>query len=212
MLDFVDLVPEDRKIRQAIAGWVDEYPGGSAVIATTPVELTIRDKMVRSGSTNFGNFVADVVRSSSTNVDIGLVNGGSFRLGRELKAGETITGRTLCEIFYHANDIRIYNMAGALVRDLLLQSLEHRRSGQEGHGDFLQVSGVTIDAREGKAPHIDVGHSPLHLDRRYLIATTEYVAEKAYKDAFKAAQLLTVAAPSIRNAVEQVFKLASFPA
>ena len=211
MLDFVGLVSEDRNVRQAIDGWVDQYPGGRTVIATTPVELIIRDKMVRSWSTNFGNFVADVVRSSSANVDVGVVNGGSFRLGRDLKTGEPITARTLCEIFYHANDIRIYRMAGALLRDLLLQSLEQRGPGEEGHGDFLQVSGVTVDAREATAPHIVIGDSPLQCDRHYSIATTEYVAERAYRQLFNGAELLTVAAPSIRNAVEQGFKLSSFP-
>jgi 2',3'-cyclic-nucleotide 2'-phosphodiesterase (5'-nucleotidase family) len=210
MLDFVGLVSEDRNIREAIDGWVNGYPGGKTVIATTPVELSIRDQMVRSRSTNFGNLVADIVRSSYPRVDIGVVNGGSFRLGRNIKAGEPITGRTLCEIFYHANDIRIYRISGVLVRELLLQSLEHCHGGQEGHGDFLQLSGAAVDAQQPANPHITVGGSPLQLDRPYLVATTKYVAERAYKEVFRAAELLTIAAPSIRDVVEQGLKQGSF--
>jgi hypothetical protein len=38
--------------------------GEEPQLEITPLELTVGDKMVRSGSTNFANFVADVVRSS----------------------------------------------------------------------------------------------------------------------------------------------------
>jgi hypothetical protein len=103
-----------------------------------------------------------------------------------------------------------YRISGVLVRDLLVQSLEYCRGGQEGHGDFLQLSGVAVDAQQPANPHITVGGSPLQLDRPYLVATTEYVAERAYKEVFRAAELLTIAAPSIRDVVEQGLKQSSF--
>ena len=210
--DFVQVFAEDPEVRKAIDAKIAQYPSGSRVIVASPCHLVISDRFVRSGSTNFGNLAADVVRATGA-ADLGVVNGGSFRLGRDIQRGETITSRTLCEIFFHPNDIRVYRVRGSLVRSMLLQSIDLKRSSEEGNGDFLQISGVVVVALPAQDALIDIGGEPLDPNRLYRVATTCYVATKAkaYESIFDEKERMEGGSGSIRDSVEQALAAGQIP-
>jgi hypothetical protein len=185
---FVELIPQDPAVKKLIEG---VRPSKSAImepIIGAPQTLLVRDNDVRRSSTNFGNLVADILagqhREPTSRCDIGIINSGSFRIDRNIEKNEPISRHTLCEIFFHANDIRQFSLTGEKILDLLQHSLTLRnKNPDEGNGEFLQVSGLLIDvvgATIGEVTHITPAgdHTPLDKLRTYSIATTTFVATR----------------------------------
>ncbi|WP_169740104.1 5'-nucleotidase C-terminal domain-containing protein [Paraburkholderia acidipaludis] len=188
-------------------------------LVEAPCTLVIEDSVVRRRSSNFGNFVADVVSGRQLArggnrqiVDIGLVNAGSFRIQRNIAKGEMMTTRTLGDIFLHDNRIVVFpQVPGETVRkmiELTLTRLGARR--EEGDGHFLQISGLAVRNRAGGSPEIFVqdgsgARVALQNEQTYRVATTAYLATNAaspfkmYFDDLMGAD----AEPCIRTAVER---------
>jgi hypothetical protein len=81
------LIPPDTKVSDRIKDWLNQFSETTAMIIRAPIDLHLEDKLVRRKSTNFGNFIADVVRHggvqrrfSERRCDVGLINSGGFRL------------------------------------------------------------------------------------------------------------------------------------
>jgi 2',3'-cyclic-nucleotide 2'-phosphodiesterase (5'-nucleotidase family) len=185
---FVELVPQDLSIKQKIAHWLNRSTESSVVITNAPCLLEGEDNVIRRYSTSLGNLVADMVRghfvvSVGTREEnqVGLINSGSFRIDRNIQFEEPISQKTVCDMFYHKNKLIKCRMSGASLRELLQRSLDMRNNGShEGHGDFLQISGITVVVQRGTIREIYLlsgfGTSVL-LDEKqeYAVSTTEYV-------------------------------------
>jgi hypothetical protein len=56
----------------------------------------------------------------------------------------------LCDIFFHANDIRRFVLPGETIQKILEHSLTLRnRNPDEGHGEFLQLGGLAVKVAKG---------------------------------------------------------------
>jgi 2',3'-cyclic-nucleotide 2'-phosphodiesterase (5'-nucleotidase family) len=206
----VDHIPEDPETRQRIDYWEacwDRRPGASRTpILVLPRTFHARDGDVRRTSTNIGNLAADALRierSGNPGAHIGLLNAGALRIDRDLLAGETITARTICDLLFFDNTVQIYTLSGRELWRILEQSLALRSAGgAEGHGDFLQISGlkalytdgqlVRVMATSDSGPDSDFAAD----DGLYPVATTDYVAtiSKHYKAFFAGKAARTIGA------------------
>ncbi len=210
---FRKLVDADDETRDRIRHWLDLSPEHREVLVHAPVDLDADDEASRSRSTNFGNLVADVLagRLRKRNpqralADIGVVNGGSFRLNRNIVRGEAITKAVVCDLLFHPNDVRLYTVPGSIILNVVKRSFEQFR----GEGNFLQVSGIEIKVEAGRIDtilHVDESGNrcPIDPKRPYVVATTSYVATKdeAYGQLFAGCKLKGVVEPSVRDGLER---------
>jgi 2',3'-cyclic-nucleotide 2'-phosphodiesterase (5'-nucleotidase family) len=193
---FPDLVPADPDVTRYVEQWRPDSYHDPATVAVAPETWELGDEIVRRRSTDFGNLVADVFRGAlaadlARRCDVGLVNAGSFRIDRRLVVGEKITRQTICDIFFHANGVRRYQLSGRALQEILQVSVDLRQRAADGHGDFLQIAGLSAILQDGKVQAVQV--APLEGRSReldpakvYSVATTDYVASRceAYRDFF----------------------------
>jgi 2',3'-cyclic-nucleotide 2'-phosphodiesterase (5'-nucleotidase family) len=200
--EFLRLVCEDRFVRAEIDRWNQrwsrETKESAATILVSPVEFDAEDRSIRRCSTNLGNLLADIMRGGAPPVgrstavaDVALLNSGAVRIDRKLAAGEALSQRTICDLFFYEDRISIHRLPGAAIRGVLEKSLELCREGRgEGDGEFLQISGLTITTTPAGISSVAfVDHAgtatPLDDNRSYQVATNAYVAGPAYGDFFK---------------------------
>jgi 2',3'-cyclic-nucleotide 2'-phosphodiesterase (5'-nucleotidase family) len=194
-------VGEDRFVRAEIDAWNERWSRetreSAATILVSPVVLDAEDSSLRLRSTNLGNLLADIMRGGAPPVgrttavaDVALLNSGAVRIDRKLAAGETLSQRTICDLFFYEDRISIYDLPGAAIRGALAKSLGLcRAGGGEGDGNFLQISGLQVAATAVGSVDVEfVDHTgavtPLNDSRNYRVATNSYVAERAYRDFF----------------------------
>jgi 2',3'-cyclic-nucleotide 2'-phosphodiesterase (5'-nucleotidase family) len=98
------------------------------------VEMDARDKTLREGSTDFGNFVADCVRQA-VGCDLALIHAGSFRSDEAF--GPVLKVRDLAETFIYdgADTLVVIDLSGEEVDAILAHSVARGESGA-----FLQAS------------------------------------------------------------------------
>jgi len=150
----------------------------SQLVGRTSVELDARSAAGRTQETNVGDFIADAFRSA-TAADVAIMNGGSIRADEIIKPG-TLTQRDVLSILPFKNKVVKLELSGALLR----QALEHgvARSAEDAEpARFPQVSGMrfTFDASRPAGSRIvslTVNGRPLDDNRKYTLATTDYVA------------------------------------
>ncbi len=161
----------DKDIEALILGKVAQHK--RQTFFQCPTRLGLADQFVRSQSTNFGNFVADCMLQAAGSAACALINGGSFRLGRDLMEGEDLTDLVLGDIFYYDNEVLVYKLTGDLLTKVFKQAVNLR-----GKGDFLQIAGMKI--RDG------VPDPALNSSQCYLVVTTNYIAGQSrhYRDLF----------------------------
>jgi 2',3'-cyclic-nucleotide 2'-phosphodiesterase (5'-nucleotidase family) len=121
---------------------------------------------------------------AGADVRCALINGGSFRLGRDLLKGEPVTDLILGDIFYFDNEVVLYELSGEQLTAVLHKSIALRHQG-----DFLQVAGLLV---RGGSPE-----PALNPADNYRVATTEYVASqcKHYRDIFGTGTLIRSIGP-----------------
>ena len=192
---FIDMVPENKEVKLAINKWLNESKELLTPIMESPSLLEIEDQKIRKESTNFGNFIADILRGlplvssigNSEFSDVGFINSGTFRIDRNIQKGESITLKTICDIFYFNDKILLYNLSGEEISDILTLANKLRIKGGEGDGNFLQVSGLEIEVRSDTITRVNqVGmfgsKQPLELNKVYTVSTTSFIAETKKSD------------------------------
>jgi 2',3'-cyclic-nucleotide 2'-phosphodiesterase (5'-nucleotidase family) len=195
----VDHIPEDPATRKCIDRWEafwDRRSGATrAPILILPVPFDARDGIVRRKSSNIGNLAADALRIDAAGnpaAAIGLLNSGSLRIDRKLPKGETITARTICDLLFFDNTVQTYELSGHELWQVLRKGFGLRSAGgAEGHGDFLQISGLkAVHTRTELIRVLVTGTGSEHDlpddDTPYVVSTTDYVAtiSKHYKEFF----------------------------
>ena len=141
------------------------------VIGETQVDLD--GEHVRTGETNLGDFVVDVMRQAA-GAEAGIINGGSIRTG--IAQGK-ITVKDIYAVLPFDNYLVAISLTGAQIK----AALEHGVARlEERSRSFPQVSGLTFtysrSAPAGfRVKDVMVGGRPLDPQREYVVATDDYL-------------------------------------
>ena len=141
------------------------------VIGETQVDLD--GEHVRTGETNLGDFVADVMRQAA-GAEAAIINGGSIRTS--IPQGK-ITVKDIYAVLPFDNYLVAISLTGAQIK----AALEHGVARlEEPLGSFPQVSGLTFtysrSAPAGaRVKDVTVGGRPLDPQKEYVVATNDYL-------------------------------------
>ena len=149
-------------------------------VGRTAVVLDALSISNRTKETNIGNFIADAYRTS-TDADIGFVNGGSIRADLTYNPG-VISKRDVLSMLPFNNPVIKIELTGKT----LLQVLEHgvARSAEDNEpGRFPQVSGLkfTFDAAKpagSRIVEVFVGGKRLVEEAKYTLATSDFLVTR----------------------------------
>lgn len=161
---------------------------GKSTIKLTTIDPQTKLRLVRSGETNFGDFVTDAFKTV-LHADVAIANGGSIR--NELPIG-TFTYNDILTTFPFGNMCMSIEVTG----QQLLDALElGAMNAPEEFGGFLQISGATytIDTtipsnvllnEQGnfikvngayRVKDVQINGKPLDLQKKYTVAGTSYI-------------------------------------
>jgi 5'-nucleotidase / UDP-sugar diphosphatase len=175
-----ELTPErepDPEVLAIVTHYEEELDAALAEpVGETSVALDVRRDAVRSEETNIGNFIADGMRVWAE-ADIAVQNGGSIRADRIIEPG-TLTRREVIETLPFENLIVKLEVSGETIREMLELSVS---TVEEGHGRFLQVSGLSFAYDPAAEPgqrvrEVLVAGEPLDLEASYTLATNSFLA------------------------------------
>ncbi|MGH9937812.1 MAG: bifunctional metallophosphatase/5'-nucleotidase [Blastocatellia bacterium] len=146
-------------------------------IGQTSVELDARSITNRTGETNLGNLVADVIRQA-VGADASLLNGGSVRANTTLAPGP-ITKRDAIAILPFGNQVVKIEISGATLRAALENGVS-RIIEEEESGRYPQVSGLsfTFDGRKpagSRVVEVTINGQPLDEKKNYSLALADYL-------------------------------------
>jgi len=142
------------------------------VIGETRLDLDA--PRVRTGETNLGDFIADVMRQTA-GADAAIINSGAIKAG-------IARGKIEVQDVYTALPYDNYLVAVRLTGAQLKEALEHGVSHLEkaSHG-FPQVSGLTFTYSRSapvgsRVKDVTVDGRPLDLNKEYAVATIDFLA------------------------------------
>jgi 5'-nucleotidase / UDP-sugar diphosphatase len=200
----IDIKPTRMKKDSAVSAIVDKYNKRvdellHEVVGETRTELDGTN--TRARETNFGNFVADMVRQQS-GATIAIVNGGSIRA--DIKKGRIKLADVYTTLPFD-NHIVAFTITGKQVRETLEQAL----SGIDKGGGFPQVSGISftyssVAGTPARVKDISVGGIPLEPDKLYAVATNDFLAAggdgyAVFKDALRSSRDYSAAGGSMKT-------------
>lgn len=189
---------KDEKVIELIKEIEKEYAMlGNRVIGKSEVNLiTHKDgkRLIRTEDSNIGNFCSDALRIAM-NADVSFLNGGGIR--NEISKG-TITFNTLLSVFPFFNNIVKIETTGQNILDYLELTL---MKYPNENGSFPHVSGMIVEfdssipsgivfdensyfkSVNGKRRVYNVKvldkatgtYEPLDLEKKYLVASTNYI-------------------------------------
>ena len=142
------------------------------VVAHSDKELSSERMLVRRNESELGNLAADAMRWAAKS-DIAIINGGGLRA--DLPKGD-VRKRDTMAIFPFGNTLRVAEIKGATIREMLEHSVEYYPAA---FGGFLQVSGMTFSydpsqPAKQRVKEISIGGQPLDEDKIYTIALVDF--------------------------------------
>ena len=142
------------------------------VVAHSDKQLSSERLLVRRNESELGNLAADAFRWTAKS-DIAICNGGGLRA--DLPAGD-VRRRDTMAIFPFGNTLRVAEIKGSVVREMLEHSVEFYPAS---FGGFLDVSGLTFSydpSKLGKhrVQDIFVDGQPLDENKTYTIALADF--------------------------------------
>jgi 5'-nucleotidase len=146
-------------------------------IGETRVPLDARNAALRTGETNVGNYVTDVMRAR-LRADVAVMNGGGIR-GNQIVPAGAMTRKDISALLPFLNVLVKLELPGKVLLDVLERSVG---AYPREFGGFLQVSGLTFTFDPTRPVHqrvvrVLVGGEPLDPERRYTVATNSYTAQ-----------------------------------
>ncbi len=199
-------MPDDEAITSFVTPYYERYTESlSEGIGYSTVPLDVQKKTLRTGETNAGDFVTDIVCKNVPGVDIALINSGTIRGDSIIPAG-VISYLTLNEMFPYENLIVTVQMTGSEIKETLERSASALivtgdgcpGDKREPSGGFLQVSGVrfaintkadtfcidydtdtitsTGERIENLSVVTDAGTVPIDMEKTYSVAVTDYIS------------------------------------
>jgi 5'-nucleotidase / UDP-sugar diphosphatase len=166
-------IPDDPETARLVADY--EIKLGTsldAVVATSLSPLDGDSRRIRSGETNLGNLVADAMRAH-VGADVAMINSGSIRGDRTFPPGP-LSRRALLTMQPFSNKVCKIEVTGRTIVSALMAATE---SWPAPAGRFPQISGLSFTLAPSPADRVSdvrVGGSPIALDRRYTLATSDY--------------------------------------
>ncbi len=193
-----EIKPEKGKEDKAALAIVNKYKERVDAVLNVRIgeaEVDLDGENVRRRETNLGNFIADIIRSSS-GADVAMINGGGIRVS--IRKGEV-----RAKDIYSALPFDNYIVAIKLTGKQIKEALEHGVSGVENEeGRFPQVSGLTFkyspsEKRGSRIKEIFIAGKPIDPDREYIVATNDFMAVggdgyKAFGEAMKSSRDFSV--------------------
>jgi 5'-nucleotidase len=178
MIPVSEAIEEDSEVAALVAEWESRLDRElDVVVGSTSEPLNAVAQDVRSGESNLGNLMADVMRRE-TGSEIAIVNGGSIRSNHVYPAGQ-LTRRDLVAIHPFGGIVCAVEVSGETV----LAALNHGlgRLG-ESVGRFPQVSGIRLSVDPERVAgdrldEVEVDGRPLDPNRLYTVAITDYMLE-----------------------------------
>ena len=145
------------------------------IVGTSRVPLDANGVRLRTGETNVGTLVADLVRND-VGADLAIVNAGVVRGDRVYPAGP-LTRRTLLEMLPFGNLICKVAISGRIVLQALNSGVAKLPATA---GQFPQVSGLTMTIDPRAAPgtrvrDVRVNGQPLDLNKIYTVAIPDFM-------------------------------------
>jgi 2',3'-cyclic-nucleotide 2'-phosphodiesterase (5'-nucleotidase family) len=180
----VSIVP-DAPVSKALAPYAAEMDSLSRTIGSTEIPLDLREEVVRGGESNFGSYLADLIRAE-THADVAIINGGALRGDRVVPAGP-LTLKDLDTALVFDDRVVALRVSGKQ----LLQALENGVSlVEESDGRFLQASGLSFAFDPGRPADrrilwIRIGNRPLEPERIYTMAATAFLATPENVDGYR---------------------------
>ncbi|WP_018181451.1 bifunctional metallophosphatase/5'-nucleotidase [Kaistia granuli] len=178
IIDSATVTP-DPAIAAVVKSYQDKLDAEMKVeIGTTETALDSRRATVRGEEAAIGNLIADTMRAA-VDAEVALFNGGSIRADREYPAGTKLTRADMFAEMPFGNKTVKLVVTGKALR----QALESGFSLVEAAaGRFPQVSGLVVEVDLAKLPgmrvrSVLVNGAPLDPERKYTLATTDYLAE-----------------------------------
>jgi len=176
LLPVTSALPDDPSTAAAIRSFEDRLDKAlDTVVGVTGVPLDAVSDHLRTGETNIGSLVADLLRAD-VGADVAIVNSGTIRGDRVYPAGP-VSRRTLIEMLPFGNVVCEVAVPGRVI----LQALNHGVSKlPDTNGRFPQVSGLTfqIDLRVSAADrvrNVTINGQPLDPAKIYTVAIPDYV-------------------------------------
>ena len=147
-----------------------------APLGDTSEPLDARNSGLRTGESNLGNFVADVLRAR-LGADVGLMNGGGIRTNRLIPAGR-LSRKDVQALLPFLNVMVKLEVTGATLLEVLERSVS---AYPRESGGFLQVSWLDLVFDPRRPPgervvRVTIGGAPLDPARRYTVATNNFLA------------------------------------
>ena len=138
--------------------------------------LDARNTALRTGETNAGNLITDVMRAR-LHADVAVMNGGGIR-GNQLVPAGPLSKKDINALLPFLNVVVMLEVPGKVLKEVLERSVG---AYPREFGGFLQVSGVsfTFDPARPAGQRIVrvlVNGEPLDPERRYTLATNSYTA------------------------------------
>ncbi|MGR8951366.1 MAG: bifunctional metallophosphatase/5'-nucleotidase [Gammaproteobacteria bacterium] len=165
------------------------------VVGYTRYLLEGVEPAVRGRETALGNFLTDVMRERMQ-TDIAFLNAGAIRINDNIPTGP-ITAYDMEGLFYFDNELLSFELTGAQLLEILKNSVSR---SDFGDGRFLQVAGLRFKYRARQVNGVyayaidpaDVEirprgaslYVPLDPDKKYRVATIDFIWEKGFSDGF----------------------------
>jgi len=176
LVPVTSVLPEEPRTAAVIKSYEDRLGAElDTVVGSSSVALDANDVRLRTGETNIGNLVADLIRND-VGADLSIANAGVIRGNRVYPAGP-LTRRTLLEMLPFGNLICEVAVSGRIVLQALNSGVAKLPATA---GQFPQVSGLTLTVDSRAAPgarvrDVRVNGQPLDLNKIYTVAIPDFV-------------------------------------
>lgn len=170
-------VPEDdsmKQLQEKIVADIDKQLVAQVGYAAVPLEA--RQEKCQLEETNYGNFLADLMRLHH-DADCALINGGTFAADQVYPSGP-LKLQDIVDCFTYEDPIVMLKVDGQAIQDALENGVSKY---PEKDSRFPHVSNITFsfdpDATAGQRVHdVQLGGKPLNVEQEYTIATRSYLA------------------------------------
>ena len=168
-------------ITQEYTTELEERLGQPVVESEVELNATFDNYAVETG---LGNLITDLMRgvgNFETEIDVAVQNAGGIRSNTVYGPGP-ITGVNVMDILPFPNEIEVYELSGAKLRQYVRDSVRPM-PGDFGSQPAIQVSGISYEWRghdgESSVENVFVGGEPLDEEETYLVSTNDYVAGRS---------------------------------
>ncbi|HEX9983352.1 MAG TPA: bifunctional UDP-sugar hydrolase/5'-nucleotidase [Thermoanaerobaculia bacterium] len=204
-------VEKDAAVEADVKRWItalERELGPNEEVARTEHLLEGLEPAVRGRETALGNLLADVMRAHMK-TDVAFIQGGTIRINDNILPGP-IRKYDLEGVFYYPNTVVDFELTGQQLLDALGNSVSQVDLLE---GKFLQVSNIRFRYREGgtgeprftvDAADVEVGGKPLDLNKKYTVATIEYLYDNGHTEGYKLFNKANPNRPELRSSLDRI--------